>query len=84
MLEKCIESQHEVIRDIVSGYSTCCAVPHLGLGLLDDHLKGTHPEVIRAIRCSCIRNASQSEVVRSIVLEDSPCCGDPTPQGRDQ
>ena len=36
-----------------------------------------HSEVIRAIGCSWVRIASQSEVIRAIMFEDSPCCGVP-------
>ena len=37
-------------------------------------LKGTQPEVIRAILMPRERVAPQSEVIWAIVLEDSPCC----------
>ena len=42
-----------------------------------DHpaLKGAEPEVIRAIFMPGGRFLSQSEVIRAILLDDSPCCG---------
>ena len=46
-----------------------------------DRLTGAQPEVIRAICCEWMHVATQSEVIRAIFSEDSPCCaGGRTPR----
>ena len=46
-------------------------------------LKATHPEVIRGHLMLGIAILPQSEVIRAILLKDSPCCGD-VPETLDQ
>ena len=54
---------------------TAAAVHLAGLGRRP--LKGAQSEVIRAICCSWMHIATQSEVIRAIFFEDSLCCGGP-------
>ena len=47
--------------------------PHAGIRVVEADLRLKHLQVMRAIWCSGSRIATQSEVIRAIVLEDSPC-----------
>ena len=49
MLEERIASQYEVIRAIVSDYSPCCGVPHLGKACGLMMMSGVIPESVNGM-----------------------------------
>ena len=68
LLESHRLSRVSTVESSVSGFS-------LLLLIITPPLEGAQSEVVRAISRSRQRVLSQSEVIRAILLEDSPCCG---------